>query len=205
MLWIPSRPEIVSNGCNATDTASTSPIFNQPKGNLMTQAINPTPGRIVWFWPQDNENIPAMNGQPLAAIVAGVHSDSRVNLHVIDAYGHYHARNNVTLVQPDTDKPNSISYATWMPYQIGQAAKTEAVQAAADTQTVVTTTDSIYASSETAAPTASAAPTETAEAAAPTATAEADATAVATSVTADTTEQATQAQATVTTEAQPTV
>lgn len=88
----------------------------------MSAVITPTPGRVVWYWPAANDNIPALSGQPLAAIVAAVHSDRYINLSVIDAYGHHHSRQSVFLVQPD-DEAIPESRAEWMPYQIGQALK----------------------------------------------------------------------------------
>ncbi len=91
--------------------------------------IPPSPGRIVWFYPAEHDGIGRLNGQPLAAIVAGVHNDRLVNLAVFDAYGNTQQRSNVDLIQPDTTKPDGGSYATWMPYQIGQKAKTEQLQA----------------------------------------------------------------------------
>lgn len=95
----------------------------------MTQVISPTPGRVVWYYPAEHDGIGRLNGQPLAAIVAGVHNDNLVNLAVFDAYGNSQQRSNVTLVQPDEDRPNH-AHATWMPYQVGQAAKHQAVETA---------------------------------------------------------------------------
>ncbi len=93
----------------------------------MSAVIIPTPGRIVWYWPSAADGIATLPGGPLAAIVAGVHNDRSVNLAVIDSYGHAQQRINVRLVQPDDDIPDT-SYASWMPYQLGQAAKTEELQ-----------------------------------------------------------------------------
>lgn len=95
----------------------------------MTQVISPTPGRIVWFHPAPHDGIATLNGQPLAAIVAGVHSDRLINLAVFDAYGNSQQRSNVHLVQPGDAAPDS-AHATWMPYQVGQAAKHQAVETA---------------------------------------------------------------------------
>lgn len=97
----------------------------------MTQVISPTPGRVVWFNPTPHDGIATLNGQPLAAIVAGVHNDRLVNLAVFDAYGNAQQRSNVHLVQPGDAVPDS-AHATWMPFQIGQKEKTEAAVAVAD-------------------------------------------------------------------------
>jgi hypothetical protein len=87
----------------------------------VSAVITPTPGRIVWFWPAPNDNMPALAGQPLAAIVAAVHDDRRINLCVFDAYGQQHSRQNIHLVQPGDDEPSFVPHATWMPYQISAA------------------------------------------------------------------------------------
>lgn len=95
----------------------------------MTQVISPTPGRIVWFNPAPHDGLATLNGHPLAAIVAGVHNDRLVNLAVFDAYGNSQQRSNVHLVQPGDAVPD-FAHATWMPYQVGQATKHQAVEAA---------------------------------------------------------------------------
>jgi hypothetical protein len=113
----------------------------------MTQVISPTPGRIVWFHPAPHDGIATLNNQPLAAIVAGVHSDHLINLAIFDAYGNTQHRSNVTLVQPGEEAPNH-AHATWMPYQVGQAVKhhgTGVMQKAIDPSAIFTETDSASA------------------------------------------------------------
>ena len=95
----------------------------------MTQVISPAPGRVVWYTPTPHDGIATLNGQPLAAIVAGVHDDQLVNLAIFDAYGNTQQRSNVRLVQPGDAVPD-FAHATWMPFQIGQAAKHQAVETA---------------------------------------------------------------------------
>lgn len=91
--------------------------------------IQPTVGRVVWYHPDRNSTESGFAaGSPLAAIIAHVWSDTCVNLAVFDANGKSHNRTSVFLYQGDTDRPSS-SYAEWMPYQKGQAAKTEALEA----------------------------------------------------------------------------
>jgi hypothetical protein len=82
--------------------------------------INPTVGRVVLFHPD------APHDQPFAATIAYVHSDRMVNLSVIDANGFQFSKNSVTLIQDDDAYP--AEYCEWMPYQKGQAAKTEALE-----------------------------------------------------------------------------
>lgn len=89
--------------------------------------IKPTVGRIVWFRP-DAVFIPTLPGQPdgpLAAIVVGVQSDERVNLTVFGADGSMHPRTGVYLEQNEPDPAPGA--CCWMPFQKGQATKTDAV------------------------------------------------------------------------------
>jgi hypothetical protein len=84
--------------------------------------ITPTVGRVVWYWP----HVSARHSQPHAAIVAYVWGDNMVNLAVVDQNGTWYAATSVLLVQDDT-VPES-AHAAWMPYQKGQAAKTEELE-----------------------------------------------------------------------------
>lgn len=61
--------------------------------------IKPTVGRIVWFHPGTEDDINTNNGQPLAAVVAAVYSDSLVCLTVFGANGIPQSRDQVPLVQ----------------------------------------------------------------------------------------------------------
>jgi len=85
--------------------------------------IKPTVGRVVWFYYSTAPK------EPLAAIVAKVHSDRKVNLMVIDEDGSTNGVTSVRLLQDD-DKPEDDFWCAWMPYQLGQAAKTEAAEVA---------------------------------------------------------------------------
>lgn len=84
--------------------------------------IKPTIGRVVWYHPDKPHE------QPWAAIVCFVHNDSLVNLSVFDENGLGKSKLEVTLVQPDNERPEG-AYCEWMPYQLGQAAKTEETEA----------------------------------------------------------------------------
>jgi hypothetical protein len=85
--------------------------------------ISPTIGRVVLYHPKAGATTTH------AAIVAYVWSDRMVNLAVFDENGHAYSVTSVTLVQPE-DETAPTSYCEWMPYQKGQAAKTEALEAA---------------------------------------------------------------------------
>lgn len=94
--------------------------------------IKPTVGRVVWFHPSKNsaESGFVYHGgdQPLAAIVTHVWSDRMVNLVVFDSNGNSHSKTSVPLVQDGEDVQDGGFYCEWMPYQKGQAAKTERLE-----------------------------------------------------------------------------
>ena len=98
-------------------------------------SIKPTVGRVVWFYPPTNSAQGGFayprEGQPLAAVIAHVHSDVMLNLTVFDANGVPHGRTSVPLLADGGVPPVSGYYAAWMPYQKGQAAKTEELERAA--------------------------------------------------------------------------
>jgi hypothetical protein len=91
--------------------------------------IKPTVGRVVWFTPSknDTEVIPSGTGK-CAAMVTHVFHERMVNLTVFDANGKQYARTSVVLVQEGDPKPEHGYYCEWMPYQLGQAAKTECAE-----------------------------------------------------------------------------
>lgn len=85
--------------------------------------IKPTIGRVVWYHPVSSTEAE----QPYAAIIAHVWSDTCINLAVFDSNGAAFNQTSVFLFQGEGEKPSS-QYAEWMPYQQGQAAKTEALE-----------------------------------------------------------------------------
>ena len=87
--------------------------------------ISPTVGRIVWYYPPGVSHEAA----PLAAIVAKVWSDTMVNLAVFRENGDAERQTSVLLLQGDSyGNPSGGGWCCWMPYQKGQAAKTEALE-----------------------------------------------------------------------------
>jgi hypothetical protein len=101
------------------------PKFSLP-GCLHDQ-IAPTVGRVLWFSPSrltgDGRFAHIDGGKPLAAIIAHVFGDALVNLAVFDSNGQPHSRTSVPLVQEGEPKPEHGYFCSWMPYQVGQAAK----------------------------------------------------------------------------------
>lgn len=102
----------------------------------MSAIIKPTPGRVVWYWPSQQEiDAKAIayfdQTQPLAATVAYAWHDRMVNLSVIDQDGAQFRRTSVTLLQEGGERPHTSEgpFAEWMPYQKGQAAKADATAA----------------------------------------------------------------------------
>lgn len=92
--------------------------------------ISPTVGRIVLFHPEHNTRDSRFAYAPTcAAIIAKVWTDTCVNLTVFDANGEPWSRTSVELVHDGMVAPNG-NWCEWMPYQKGQAAKTEALESA---------------------------------------------------------------------------
>lgn len=102
--------------------------------------IKPTIGRVVWFRPSEafidyrykggSPFVTIDTDDPCAAIVVKVWNDRMVNLSVFDHEGHQHAVTSCHLRQEGDDESltRGLSYCEWMPYQKGQAAKTEALE-----------------------------------------------------------------------------
>jgi hypothetical protein len=94
-----------------------------------TKIIKPSNGRIVWFTPgQDFKGAWHDINRPLAAMICHVWSDRMVNLDVVDSNGAHWPVTSVDLLQPGDDVAGVAKlgrYCEWMPYQVGQAAKTE--------------------------------------------------------------------------------
>jgi len=94
--------------------------------------IEPTIGRVVLFWPtlayaRDKGMAYEDTGKPLPAIITYVHNLRMVNLAVFDQNGENYPVTSVPLFQDGEPVPNGGFYCEWMPYQKGQAAKTEAL------------------------------------------------------------------------------
>lgn len=87
--------------------------------------IKPTNGRIVWFYRNVDASLDP-HGQPQAAMISYVTNDQTINLTVSNPDGSTFGVQNVQLVQEgDVVLDPEAPLARWMPYQVGQAAKTQ--------------------------------------------------------------------------------
>jgi len=90
--------------------------------------IPPTVGRVVHYYIYD-----AVSGTytgPLSAQIAFVWSATLVNLGYLDPNGKPCSATSVPLIQDGEERPKG-HYCCWMPYQVGQAQKTEQAEAVA--------------------------------------------------------------------------
>lgn len=87
--------------------------------------IKPTVGRVVLYVVPKGDYLTTIDDEPIPAFITAVINDRTVNIHTFDTAGVTAGRASVQLAQPGDGVPNEGGYCTWMPYQIGQAAKTE--------------------------------------------------------------------------------
>lgn len=78
--------------------------------------IKPTVGRVVDYWPDGFVE----GGQPLAAQIAYVWSDTLINIGFLYERGVHGNATSVTLFQGDGERPEG-AHCSWMPFQVGQA------------------------------------------------------------------------------------
>ena len=79
--------------------------------------IKPTVGRVLWYWPGKGSLFALMPGQPLAATVAAVWSDTCVNIGFLDSNGFPQNETSVQLWQgEDSGVPRPLArFCEWMP------------------------------------------------------------------------------------------
>lgn len=86
--------------------------------------ISPTIGRVVWVVrPSETTDIK----QAEVGLVTYVWHDHMINVAGFDHNGLPFVLNSLALVQDDEPKPEG-NFACWMPYQKGQATKTESLE-----------------------------------------------------------------------------
>lgn len=100
--------------------------------------IMPTVGRVVLFYPgltftRNGRPIREDKGQPYPAIITHVWGPECVNIAPLPdgSFGTFDAQTSVFLKQDPAAPAPEGSYVEWMPYQVGQAQKTEKVEAVA--------------------------------------------------------------------------
>jgi hypothetical protein len=86
--------------------------------------IAPTIGRVVLFRPAGSSS----STEPYPALICKVWNYSSINVGGFDASGVPFSASSVILLQDNDEPPAAGPWAEWMPYQKGQAAKTEALQ-----------------------------------------------------------------------------
>ena len=87
--------------------------------------ITPTVGRVVWVRGRVRGSDV---GQPEAALVTYVHSDTLINVAGFDYNGGHFALTSLYLNQDGPAPSDGRWWAEWMPYQKGQAARTEQLE-----------------------------------------------------------------------------
>lgn len=90
--------------------------------------IEPTVGRVVHYHPSADHPDAS---QTLTALICKVNPDGTINLAIFDSCGHQFSRQRVQIVQQDEAVigfENHTGFCSWMPFQLGQAAKTDALQ-----------------------------------------------------------------------------
>ena len=86
--------------------------------------IKPTIGRVVLIRNRSGK----IGQQDEPALVCYVHGDECINVAGFDANGNHFNHTSVPLHQGDDSTAPDHLHAAWMPYQKGQAAKTEQLE-----------------------------------------------------------------------------
>jgi hypothetical protein len=110
--------------CSSVKSKNVPTHFGAYRGISMT-VIVPTIGRVVWvIRPTETLDI----HQPEVGFVTYVHGDGRyINVAGFNSNGEPFKLTSLWLAQDGEAKPQH-NFACWMPYQKGQAAKTEALE-----------------------------------------------------------------------------
>lgn len=95
--------------------------------------IKPSIGRKIWYWPgPEDKYLKCLDIKtPFDATVVFVHDSGTINVLVLDHEGSLYRRQSIPVIQEGELKPDDSGFCVWMPYQIGQAAKTQEAEAKA--------------------------------------------------------------------------
>ena len=88
--------------------------------------IQPTVGRAVWFYANGRHQLDA-GVQPYSAHIAYVWSDRLINIGFLDSNGVAKSMTSVKLVQEGDSLPDEEPFCCWMPFQVEQAKKQNAM------------------------------------------------------------------------------
>jgi hypothetical protein len=112
--------------------------------------IKPTNGRVVWVEPAKMADGRSDPSQPYTALITYVHDDRTINVVAFDHAGAWRKHASIPLLQDDDPVPQralteeetatlehdpatvidrTVTYAKWMPFQVGQAKAQEATSA----------------------------------------------------------------------------
>lgn len=96
----------------------------------MSSSIVPTIGRKVWLWSSTAgapSNCCLDSKQPYDGSIVFVHDNGTINVAFFDHMGQAGFAGNVPIYNPQQETDSHMGggsfYATWMPYQVGQAKK----------------------------------------------------------------------------------
>lgn len=94
----------------------------------MTKIIPTVGGSVLVYLNERTIRTKALDAgaEPCPALVTHVHSDRVINVAAFDRSGKPFALVALPLVQSEEEPPEGACFAGWMPFQVGQAKKTEA-------------------------------------------------------------------------------
>lgn len=91
--------------------------------------ITPTVGRVVHYWRANEKPERNVLEDPCAAIITRVFGPQMINVVVFSPEGVPTGRTSIWLKQEGGEPiDEQAEHCTWMPYQVGQAAKTEQLE-----------------------------------------------------------------------------
>lgn len=103
---------------------------DHPNRRKEITVIAPTVGRIVWFHKGTGQDalIEIDSRQPMAAIITYVHHDRLINVTVFNHEGVCYPLTSVQLLQDGEIGALDAFYCEWMPFQKGQAMRTQELE-----------------------------------------------------------------------------